>query len=647
MKRKIYISLLFLFFAASMNAQSWPRFFWEQVELADTTGSIAIAKPDGNGAWSDSLRFWQGKLRIGVDTAATLADVRSLGFNETGTANTLPLWATSSTLSDSWLSQGSGALSLADTRVMRFIGHTTAGRPTGLAGHFGFNTSTSKFEYHNGSGWFNLGDNFANTDLTLTGSRIHNLSTNSFRLDNNLLSGALTVMGATGYVGIGTTNPAPMPGYTQVALEIKNTVNNLPSLRLSNATRYGGFGLDNTWFDLSTTANGFRTSINATNITTHTVNGLGIKVNPTSFHDLYVKDHARVGFLEFRSSGALGSTNLGLRATSSTSSLEFFGPGVGSVSSFIFTSRLPFSVTNTVTRKLIDISSSISLEGAATLNLIGITPTYTSGATINNIYRGFYYAPDATLLVPSDQHYAFYNTSGDIYFGNTGYLRFPTGTTAQRPTGAISISRFNSDNSDFEGHNGAEWKRFAWYNASNLDVGNYSFNIDQTVGAGQDDYITSYNDTSGEIELRPSGLSTHAQLKETVLTSITPGVTYQKFKDLFGQNLSNFTATDSTLTYTGSEDVLVEINYTGGIFFDISGAGTYRVTVKPYVNGGSYTEAISDVQISADGSEDWIQPIAGTAWVTLSTNDVISLRYQGTTGLTASLNNLSLTVKAL
>jgi hypothetical protein len=237
--------------------------------------------------------------------------------------------------------------------------------------------------------------------------------------------------------------------------------------------------------------------------------------------------------------------------------------------------------------------------------------------------------------------------SAQVVFGGTGSLQLHSGTTAQRPTGVAGLLRYNSDNSLFEGYQ-SEWVNFSTYNGTNLSAVNYDFNIDQTVGTSQDNYAMGYNDTSGEIELRPGGLSTRGQLIETTLTSLgTLSTSYAHVKSLISQNLSNFTATDSTLTYTGTETILVELNYSGNVFFDVSTSGTYNVSFLPYINSTQYLEAESTAQMTADASEDWIFPFSGTTILSLSTNDVISLRRKGSSTLTSSLNRLSLTVKAL
>ncbi len=47
--------------------------------------------------------------------------------------------------------------------------------------------------------------------------------------------------------------------------------------------------------------------------------------------------------------------------------------------------------------------------------------------------------------------------SGNITFSSTGAITAPVGTTAQRPTAATGMLRFNSTGSSFEGYNGSSW----------------------------------------------------------------------------------------------------------------------------------------------------------------------------------------------
>lgn len=99
-----------------MFGQSWPRFYWTQIQKSDTVGAIARAGVDSSGAWVDSLRYWNGVLYMADDSAATRAFVRDYIINNTGTvkgtgtAGTLPIWADVDSLEDSNLTFASGLL---------------------------------------------------------------------------------------------------------------------------------------------------------------------------------------------------------------------------------------------------------------------------------------------------------------------------------------------------------------------------------------------------------------------------------------------------------------------------------------------------------------------------------------------------------
>jgi len=52
------------------------------------------------------------------------------------------------------------------------------------------------------------------------------------------------------------------------------------------------------------------------------------------------------------------------------------------------------------------------------------------------------------------------NPSYDLDIGGTGAIRSSRGTTAQRPTGAAGLFRFNTTNNNFEGYDGSSWGSF-------------------------------------------------------------------------------------------------------------------------------------------------------------------------------------------
>lgn len=138
-----------------------------------------------------------------------------------------------------------------------------------------------------------------------------------------------------------------------------------------------------------------------------------------------------------------------------------------------------------------------------------------------------------------------------------------------------------------------------------------------------------------------------ARLTETTPTALSADASYRHVKSLTSANLSNFTATDSTLTYTGTETILVEIQYTGSIQYDESTFGTYGTAFRVFVGASGYVESSAESIIITDAEEDWIVPVAGSLWVSLNPSDVVSLRALVTAGITVNLRNLNFTVKSL
>lgn len=59
--------------------------------------------------------------------------------------------------------------------------------------------------------------------------------------------------------------------------------------------------------------------------------------------------------------------------------------------------------------------------------------------------------------------------SGNITFSSTGHIKVPVGTTAQRPTAAQGMIRFNTTRGCFEGYTGSNWVNMSPLNID--DVG--------------------------------------------------------------------------------------------------------------------------------------------------------------------------------
>ena len=50
--------------------------------------------------------------------------------------------------------------------------------------------------------------------------------------------------------------------------------------------------------------------------------------------------------------------------------------------------------------------------------------------------------------------------------------------------------------------------------SGDISLGNFKFDSDQTVGAGQDDYVLTYDNTSGKISLEADSIHLRSAIKE-------------------------------------------------------------------------------------------------------------------------------------
>lgn len=74
--------------------------------------------------------------------------------------------------------------------------------------------------------------------------------------------------------------------------------------------------------------------------------------------------------------------------------------------------------------------------------------------------------------------------TGDAAFSSTGGVRMPTGTTAQRPTGAAGLFRYNSTLNAFEGYSSIGWGSIGGGGGATGAGGNAVFwENDQTITA--------------------------------------------------------------------------------------------------------------------------------------------------------------------
>jgi len=92
----------------------------------------------------------------------------------------------------------------------------------------------------------------------------------------------------------------------------------------------------------------------------------------------------------------------------------------------------------------------------------------------------------------------------------------------------------------------------------NVDIGNYTFDADQTVGAGQDDYVMTYDNSSGLVSLEAAasgggGVQAYIYFTSITTTSITESSNVSSLTDNgTGDTTINFTNNFSSSTYSAA-----------------------------------------------------------------------------------------------
>lgn len=158
---------------------------------------------------------------------------------------------------------------------------------------------------------------------------------------------------------------------------------------------------------------------------------------------------------------------------------------------------------------------------------------------------------------------------------------------------------------------------------------------------------TYLRNSNGEYSLTDLVTTYTGSLFENDADTLDAGVTFQHITNLESAELEGFTATDSTLAYTGTETKRFLLQYNANINFNAGSAGTWRVDIRPYLNAANIDRANSTGLVETAGADDDWRMLSGSAVVTLNTNDVISLRNTATIGINYILDNLNLSLTEL
>lgn len=117
----------------------------------------------------------------------------------------------------------------------------------------------------------------------------------------------------------------------------------------------------------------------------------------------------------------------------------------------------PISVTGTTTPTVSVSAASTSAAGVVQLSDSTSTASSTTAATSQAVKSVQDFAQVVSTTANAAMPKAGGTFTGDVVLGTTTATTLPVGTTAQRPTGASGMIRFNSTLGQFEGFNGSLW----------------------------------------------------------------------------------------------------------------------------------------------------------------------------------------------
>ena len=134
------------------------------------------------------------------------------------------------------------------------------------------------------------------------------------------------------------------------------------------------------------------------------------------------------------------------------------------------------------------------------------------------------------------------------------------------------------------------------------------------------------------------------ELYSTSGGSLATGGFFAALTGLSSDNLKDFTATDSTLTYTGSETKDFIITYDYSILLTAGSGGTWLSQAAVFVDDVELARTRRQFQVVTGGAEDWRYTLAGHQVASLDNGDVIKVKGQNTTGATYAYTYINFSI---
>jgi hypothetical protein len=238
--------------------------------------------------------------------------------------------------------------------------------------------------------------------------------------------------------------------------------------------------------------------------------------------------------------------------------------------------------------------------------------------------------------------------TGTVTFSGTGATTLPSGTTAQRPTAAQGMVRFNTTTNGFEGYNGSAWgalgAEFAYTRTSaTATASQTTFSATYTAGY-VDVYLNGVKLVSGTDFTATNGTSVVLTTGATVGDNVEI-LAYQTFSVanamLAGNNLSDLSSAATALTNLGITSTAAELNVLDGITattaeLNFVDGVTSSIQTQLDAKGTGTVSSLSDLSITATAAE--LNILDGVTSTAAELNIL-----DGVTATTAEINYLDIT----
>lgn len=403
---------------------------------------------------AQTLSFSSPNLSISGGNSVSLSTLLTGYTTGSGTTDRVPVWTSSSALGNSYMLQSASGTTIDANKFLRWTGWTTANRPaTPSSGTFGYNTTTNFFEGYHSSAWYPV----APVSGTPTAGHIPFWNASANALDdeaefqyntsfNSLGVGTTAPTAATATFLAATLDPAifnfqASTGRAEFRVIPASTSKSGGYLFYRGSTLYGGVALERTGTQYVVGSNSdvlLWSQLGGVYIATATSSGATATLNfPTTGPPIFYRNTA---------SGANNYAEVWIQNnaqatgdSTQTARLKFkLGDGNARSAGQIKAGKLRNYSTPTLANSYLALGPSSADVDQTAIRMEGTRTAF--GGNFSPAYV--------------------------VDIGNaTGGMRWPVGTTAQVPTGANGVTRFNSTEGFYKGYRSASgvFETFATY----------------------------------------------------------------------------------------------------------------------------------------------------------------------------------------